>query len=115
MKLTPQRAAELRRRGVNVDMSKVVREPPPAATQQPATKSQPAELPPEKPAAFDAVPHLLELAKASEANTKAIIAQQSAVAEVLREMAKPKPKKQYVSVVHRGKDGKISKVDTKEV
>lgn len=114
MKLTPQRAAELRRRGVKVDMSKVVREPPPEP-QQPVTKSQPAELPPEKPAAFDAVPHLLEIAKASEANAKAIIAQQSAVVEALREMAKPKPKKQYVSVVHRGKDGKISKVDTKEV
>jgi hypothetical protein len=114
MKLTPQRAAELRRRGVKVDMSKVVREPPPES-QQPATKSQPAELTPEKPAAFDAVPHLLEIAKASEANAKAIIAQQSAVVEALREMTKPKPKKQYVSVVHRGKDGKISKVDTKEV
>ena len=114
MKLTPQRAAELRRRGVKVDMSKVVREPPPEP-QQPATKSQPVELPPEKPAAFDAVPHLLEIAKASEANAKAIIAQQSAVAEVLREMAKPKPKRKYTSIIHRDSRGNINKVDTNEV
>ena len=108
MKLTQQMARELRAQGVKVNMRQVVRD---------ARPDQPDELPakehekPASPPAPDVTPvlidGLIQMANASEANTKNI-------AEILRELAKPKSKRNWRCTIGRNSRGEMATVDINE-
>ncbi len=63
----------------------------------------------------EAISAILTVAQTSEANMSAVIANQSAIVEAIREIVKPKPKKRYYTQVLRKKDSEIYAFDTKEM
>lgn len=113
--LTGDQVKELRGKGVKVtteDGKHFFARP----TRKPEVKPEP---PPETPKPNEDhhknMQAMLSIMGASEANMNGIIETNKAVAAVLLEMAKPKPKKSFSSTVNRGTDGKIKTVLTKEL
>jgi hypothetical protein len=108
MKLTPEKARELRKRGIKVDPRQIVREV--REEQKPVAESVKAESPKAdiSPAILDG---LVQVANASEANTKSILALHSAMLDTMAEISKPK-KMLVVSTINRNARGEMSTVES---
>jgi len=113
MKLTPERARELRKQGFKVDPSKIIREV--------VEEASPDHGPPPQshgPILQDHGPmlnYLAQAAKIAEQNTANVLELQFKQAEIIAELAKPKPKRKFVSTVTRDVRGGIKQVETQEV
>jgi hypothetical protein len=108
MKLTPEKARELRKRGIKVDPRQIVREETPKPVEPPKVIEQ--QKPDISPAILDG---LVQVAKASENNTKSILALHSAMLETMSEIAKPK-KREWNCTIDRNAKGEMSTVKIKE-
>lgn len=106
MKLTPERYRELRKQGIKVDPAKVVRD---------VAEELPVEKPVELPKPDDTLLYLAQAAKIAEQNTANVLELQFKQAEIIAELAKPKPKKKFVSTVTRDVRGNIKQVETQEL
>jgi hypothetical protein len=108
MKLTPEKARELRKRGIKVDPRQIVRE----VREEPKPVAEPVKAEPPKPDISPAIlDGLVQVAKASENNTKSILANNAAVLEILQETLKPK-KMLMVSTINRNAKGEMSIVES---
>lgn len=106
MKLTPEKARQLRAQGFQVDRQQIVREP----------KAEVKEVPPPKPDYQPAIlDGLVQAAQANENNTKSILSITAAMLETIAGIAKPKPLKKWKCQVGRNSRGEISTVDINEV
>jgi hypothetical protein len=110
MKLTPEKARELRKRGIKVDPRQIVRE----VREEPKPVAEPVKAEPPKadisPAILDG---LVQVANASEANTKSILALHSAMLETMAEIAKPK-KREWNCTIGRNSRGEMATVKIQE-
>lgn len=105
MKLSPERARKLREQGVAVNFASVVRS---------GKKEQPKQDEP-KPVATPQVPtELVKLIESQQEVIKVVSGYGAAVADMMMEMVKPKPKKKYKCVVNRDGRGSINTVDIEE-
>ena len=106
MKLTPERARELRKQGFKVDPSKIIRD---------VVEEPPIEKPAPPPKPDDTLLYLAQAAKIAEQNTANVLELQFKQAEIIAELTKPKPKRKFVSTVTRDVRGGIKQVETQEV
>lgn len=108
MKLTQQIAKELRAQGVKVNMRQVVRDSRPEPPESlPVKASEKPAFPPAPDVTPVLIEGLIQMANASEANTKNIT-------EILREIAKPKPKRNWRCTIGRNSRGEMATVDINE-
>ena len=119
MKLTPQVARELNKKGAKISSSQIVRSrveekivSPPQDVKE-FIKTEPVL---QQPSAdhHKNISVMLSIMDANEVNMQGILNVNKTMAEVLLEMAKPKPKKKFTSIVGRGTDGRINQIDTVE-
>jgi hypothetical protein len=106
--ITPERAKELRARGFKVDVRQIKRQ------SQPEQTEQPKEAPKQDDFSKQAINHIMTIAEQSEANMKNIISNNSAIIEVMKEIAKPKPLKKWKCQIGRNSRGEMSTVDINE-
>lgn len=110
MKLTPEKARELRKRGIKVDPRQIVREQSPTEERQ----SEP-QSPPEKP---DLIPVILdglvEVARSNESNIGTMSKLSESMLAAMAEIAKPKPPKHWTCTIGRNSRGEMATVDIKE-
>jgi len=120
MKLTPQVARELNKKGSKISSNQIIR----TRFEEKVEKTDPVKIDSVKiePVAMQPLENhyknisaMLSIMGANEANMNGVLEVNKAMSEVLLEMAKPKPKKSFVVTFGRGTDGKIkSPINVKE-
>lgn len=110
MRLSPERAKELRSKGHRINAAKIVR-PERQAEKQPDVVAPPAVVSPApntQGIEASMLKGMIAVMEANERNTAGIIG-------LMAEQAKPKPKRSFRHIVTRRQDGRIEFVDTKEM
>jgi hypothetical protein len=105
MKLTPQRARELRQKGVNISPGQIVR---PKVEQKPA---EPIQAKPEPKQDIATIEHLINIMEINVENTREVIKLNE---KMMDKIIEPKPLKKWRCSVGRS-GGSISTIDIKEV